>query len=138
MFVRSEEVEALALEVLESVPELEEIKDVPIAFMESDKQKRKGGNVVYGECIKVNELYKDFAPFEFIIVVYSRNAEGFTDEQMKILLEHELLHVGVEYNDNGDISRAYVKEHDFSDFKQITRKYGVDWAAPCSGPEEEA
>ena len=128
MYERSEKYEQLGKEVINDVPELLYLANIPICFMASDKRKRKSKFLVYGECIKVNELSKDFCPYEFLIVVYEPNTERFNEQQFKILLEHELLHVGVEYDDfSGEIIKTYINDHDYTDFKQIANKYGVDW-----------
>lgn len=128
MFIRSELYERMGHTVIEEVPELKHLWKVPISFMASDKAKKKGGLAVYGECIKVQDLYKDFCPYEFLIVVYEPNTEHFSKEQYMILLEHELLHVGVEFDDDfNEITKTFINEHDYTDFRQIASKYGVDW-----------
>lgn len=45
-----------------------------------------------------------------------------SEKQLKILLEHEIMHIGVEGN------RLYVVPHDAEEFTEIIRKYGIDWA----------
>ena len=44
------------------------------------------------------------------------------DEQMRILLFHELLHIGVK-DDGG----TFVRQHDVEDFAEIINRFGTDW-----------
>lgn len=134
-YVRSEEYQEIGQMVIESVEELQYLKtaDCRIVFMASDAKKSRNGRKTLGECIKVNDLYRDFCPYDFMIVFYERNIEGLTEEQLAVLAEHELLHVGVEEKENGDV-RYYCRPHDYADFKQITDKYGTDWADDGMNP----
>lgn len=119
----------MGLQVLQTVPELTHLldDDVRIGFMDSDQAKTFKGKNILGECIRTQDLYAEFCPYDFLIVVYGANCEGMTDKQREILLEHELLHVGVEITRKGDV-RYFVRPHDYDDFKSITDKYGTDWA----------
>lgn len=98
---------------------------VSIAWLSSDKAKMNNGKRVHAECSKVTEKYDWCCPYDFTITVYEPNVLGFTDEQMKILLEHELMHIGVDEN------RLYIVPHDAEEFTEIIRKYGIDWSVPC-------
>lgn len=129
MYRRSEEYQQIGLEVMREVEELRHLTtdDVRIDFVACQKPKTSNGKAVYGECIKVQDLYKPYCPYDFMIVFYDKNIEGMTREQLKILMEHELLHVGYEVSEGGD-PRYWVRPHDYADFKQITDKYGTEWA----------
>jgi len=47
--------------------------------------------------------------------------------QLSILMEHELLHIGVEER-QGKEPRYFIRPHDYEDFKQIIDKYGTEWS----------
>ena len=49
-----------------------------------------------------------------------------SDEQMEILLYHELLHVGMD--DTGEEVKYIVNPHDVEDFRAVIDRYGIDWA----------
>lgn len=91
-----------------------------------------------GECIRVKDLYKCFIPFDFLIVIYEPNTAGLSDEQLRILLYHELLHVGVEEKDGEPV--YIIAPHDVEDFGRIIRRYGMNWADPdwkeCSAADD--
>ena len=124
----SEYYQKIGQQVMEEVPELKHLltDDVRICFMASNQKKMAKGREVCGECIKVQDLYKAFCPYDFLIVFYDPNTTDFDDKRLKILAEHELLHVGVEEKD-GEM-RYSIVPHDYDDFRQITKKYGTEWA----------
>lgn len=118
----------LAENVIREHPDLQWIgkADIAVGFMASDKPKKSNGRLVMGECIRVKDLYRSFCPFDFLIVIYEQNTEYLTDEQMKILLYHELLHVGID--ESGEEPKYVVRPHDIEDFRSVIARYGLDWA----------
>ena len=109
--------------IYERCPEILD-NGISVGFVGSNKKKTKNKvEVVHGECKKVPPLYKIFCPYDFLIIIYEENCAGFTDEQMEILLWHELLHIGID-----DKGNAYLKDHDVEDFDEIIRKHGLHWS----------
>ena len=125
----SEEYATLADEVLQEYEELEYIRksNVSITFLASTHEKKKAGKLVLGLCEKVADKYKWGIPCDFTITIFEPNVEGMTDDQLKILLFHELLHVGIEENEDGTENYS-TQPHDLEDFKLIIDKFGTDWA----------
>ena len=122
--------ETLANELIDTMSELLYIKNsrVRIAYLESDQCKKNGPDrLVQGECEKVAAKNKWAIDYDFTITIFVNNIIGFTTEQIKILLFHELLHVGIDMGPDGDETYS-VKKHDLEDFKVIIDKYGTDWA----------
>ncbi|MDO4803871.1 MAG: putative metallopeptidase [Lachnospiraceae bacterium] len=126
--VQSEEYAELAWEIIREQPSLQWIEgaDVSIGFLESDKPKKSKGRDVLGECIRVRDIYKCFIPHDFLVVVYAPNVSGMSRDQLKILLYHELLHVGMDEK-NGE-PRYVVNPHDVEEFREILERHGLDWA----------
>lgn len=98
-----------------------------IIFLSSEHAKKGKDKVVYAQCEKVAEKYKWGIPCDFTITVFEPNVEGFTPEQIKILLFHELLHVGIEFCNDGT-ENYYIKPHDLEDFKLIIDRFGTEWS----------
>lgn len=98
-----------------------------IVYLSSDKAKTGKEKIIHAECEKISDKYKWGIPADFTITVYEPNIEGFTDEQLRILLFHELLHVGIEFKEDGS-ERYYIRPHDYEDFKIITDRYGTEWS----------
>lgn len=97
---------------------------VRIAYLASDKEKKSHRRPVCGQCVKVPNLFKTLMPYDFLIVIYEMNTEGFTDAEMDVLLYHELLHVGM--NDKGEYR---INPHNVDDFYVILKKYGLEWSS---------
>ena len=72
------------------------------------------------------DKYKWSIPADFIITVFEPNVENFTEEQIRILLFHELLHIGIE--EDGNEEKYYVRPHDLEDFKLIIERFGIEWS----------
>lgn len=95
--------------------------DVTILCLSSEHEKKTKKKIVYGQCEKIADKYKWGIPCDFTITIFEPNVIGFSDEQIKILIFHELLHVGVD----GD--KMFIRPHDLEDFKTIIDEFGVDW-----------
>ena len=101
-------------------------RGVAICAMESDRKKKKGGCLaVLGECIKVKALYAEFCPYDFIIVIYSPNVRGKTEDQLRILMYHELLHAGMREVKGEPV--YFIRPHDEEEFRTVIDRYGLDW-----------
>lgn len=119
----------IAHDLIEKEPSLASIRqsESTIMYLSSDKAKKSKGKLVFGECEKINPKYKWAIPCDFTITVYEPNACTLTEDQMRILLFHELLHVKIELNDEGQ-EKYGINPHDIEDFKEIIDRFGLDWA----------
>ncbi len=117
--------EKMAQEVIEEHPALDWLKNMRIGYVVSSKDKKGNGKLTLGECIRVKDVYKVFMPYDFIIVMYDRNMVGFSDYQRRIVMHHELLHIGVDES-NGE-PKYVIIPHDIEDFRTIIDEYGLDW-----------
>lgn len=120
----NDEYQIIAQELINTRPELEDIRngDVTIICLSSGHEKKKGDKKVLGQAEKISEKYKWGIPCDFTITIFEPNIEGFTEDQLKILILHELLHIGV------DAERLFIKPHDLEDFKAIIDEFGTDWS----------
>lgn len=98
-----------------------------IIYLSSEHKKSSSGKVIHAECEKVSEKYKWGIPCDFTITVFEPNVEGMTEAQLRILIFHELLHVGIIFNSDGTESYS-VLPHDLEDFKIIIDRYGTEWS----------
>ena len=102
--------------------------DVTILYLSSDKEKKTKGKLVLGECEKINSKYKWAIPCDFTITLYEPNIVNLNKDQLRILIFHELLHVGIELK-NGE-EHYFTRPHDIEDFRTIIDRYGLDWNIP--------
>lgn len=115
-------------ELIETEPLLNDIREseVTIIYLSSEHEKKTSQKTVYGCCEKVPDKYKWSVPCDFTITIFEPNVERFTEEQLRILILHELLHVGIKQDGNEE--SYYIKEHDVEEFKAIIERYGVEWS----------
>ena len=120
-------------DLIETEPSLESIResDVQIIYLSSSHKKLTGGQRVFGQCEKIAEKYKWGIPCDFTVTIFEPNVaeSNFTDEQIRALVHHELLHVGVEREDTliGPEEKYFIVPHDLEDFRLILEKYGLNW-----------
>lgn len=112
-----------------------ELKDARIALAWCTSWKPDAdGRVTLGKCKKASDLDRELASYDFIILL-SRlfwRAEATSDIQRRALLDHELTHAAVKYDDKGDPARderdriVYrVRKHDLEEFSDIVARYGT-------------
>lgn len=125
----NEEYSEIAAKIIEEEELLSDIANsqATIIYLSSDKEKKAKDKFIHAECEKIQDKHKWAIPADYTITVYEPNCIGFTDEQMRILLFHELLHINITFNPDG--SETYsVRDHDYADFKVIIDRYGTDWS----------
>lgn len=119
----ADDIRDLAEKVINKMPELSIIKTfgIKIGYIRSYFPKKDKGKEILGECRKVKSSYLAYIPYDFLITIYEPNIYYMTENQIKILLLHELSHIGL-----GERGLTIV-EHDIADFKSILYRYGIDW-----------
>ena len=124
-----EEYAEMAKKIIDEEPLLTDIANshATIIYLGSDNPKTAKGKTVCGEAEKVQDKNKWAIPADFTITVFEPNTAGFTEEQMRILLFHELLHIGIEFTEDGQ-EKYSIRPHDYEDFKIIIDRYGTDWS----------
>ena len=118
----------IGADLIKKEPSLRDVRDseVTIIYLSSEHEKKENGKVVGAQCEKIPQKYKWAIPCDFTITVFEPNVERFTEEQMRILIFHELLHVGIERDGNEETYR--IIPHDVEDFKEILDRYGIGWS----------
>ena len=124
----SDEYAEIGKALIETMDELSDLRGagITIVYLGSTAKKKSKGNPVFGQCEKVADKYKWGIPCDFTITVFEPNVEHFTEEQYKMLIFHELLHIGIEL---GEDKETYsIRPHDLEDFKEIINRYGTEWS----------
>lgn len=116
------------------------LKDVRIEFLFRDKAARRRGRDVWGSARKVTGLTAflgipredapttideaaELDPF-FVVEIAKDVWDLITSKQRVALVDHELCHCAVRYNEDGDAILA-VAPHDVEDFEAIVRRHGL-------------
>jgi hypothetical protein len=91
------------------------------------------GKVTLGKCKKASDLDRELAAFDFVILLSKAFWSDLrvSDLQRRALLDHELHHATVKYDENGEpvvderMRIVYrVRKHDIEEFTDIVRRYG--------------
>lgn len=121
----NEKFQEIAEDLIIEREELKELResDVTVILLDSDSAKKNKREKVLGQCEKVADKWKWAVPCDFTITLFKPNIIGLTEDQIKILIFHELLHIGID----GD--KMFIRDHDLKDFKVIIDEFGVNWNA---------
>lgn len=125
MYEASDELEELALDVMAENTDVCGLAnpELRIVYLYSDKEKFKNGKYVFADTEKISDKVKTLVHVDFIITFYSKACEALDSEQMKILMHHELKHVGYD----PDSGKCKIIPHDIEDFRDIIETHGMDW-----------
>jgi len=99
------------LKVLVDEKALDYINLNQVAIISSTKQKKKDEKETYADCRRATKREFFFTKLVYIITVYPLFFE-LNQEQQKVILWHELLHIGKEFDGS-------VREHDVEEFFEI-------------------
>lgn len=125
----SEEYAKIGAELIDTEDVLIDIKNsqATIVYLTSDYEKKEKGRLVLGQCERVADKYKWGIPADFTITLFEPNMKGKSQEAIRRIILHELLHVGIDFTQDGSESYS-VRPHDIEDFKYLIDKYGTDWS----------
>ena len=126
---QNQEYAEIGEKLIQNEPIFEHIKEseATIGYLSSSHAKTNKGKKVLGQCERIQDKYKWAIPCDFTITLFEPNLEGLTEEQIEIVIFHELLHVGIERL--GDGTELYsILPHDLEDFKEVIDRYGTEWA----------
>ena len=123
-------------DLIQTEESLKSIRDsnVEIIYLASKHKKVSSGQMVFGQCEKIADKYKWGIPCDFTITVFEPCVQQceFDEGQIRALIHHELLHVGIEREETliGAEEKYYIVPHDIDDFRLILERYGVNWNCP--------
>jgi len=81
---------------------------------------------VWAHIMKTSPQMKMYSDVDIIVEVSGDVWEIIDQTQKDILLEHELMHLYLNENDEG-VLNIQLQGHDLEDFKKIIAKYGIEW-----------
>ena len=130
----SEEFAEIGARVIQEEESLVDIRNslATIVYLTSEQRKMSKGKKVCAQCERVPDKYKWSIPADYTITVFLPNIEGFSEEQKRILIFHELLHIDIDFDQDGNDIYS-VKPHDYEDFKEIIDRFGTDWSVVDEG-----
>ena len=101
--------------------------DISIGYVISEESPQNNGAPKLAECITVKKDHaRQFTPHDYLIKLYMPNVLYMTEDQLKILMEYELMHIQA-YEDKDGNLQITTRKHDVQDFSDIIERYGIDW-----------
>lgn len=89
------------------------------------------GRVTIGKCKKASDLDRELAPFDFVILLSKHFWLGASETQRAALIDHELMHAAVKYDDSGEpVMDARgrtvfrTRKHDLEEFADVVARHG--------------
>ena len=124
----NEEYAKIGAKLIETDEYLVRVKDssATIVYLSSDKAKKAYGRAVYGDCEKVPDKWKWSVPADYAIIVYEPNVAEMDEGKLQVVIYHELLHVGISYDKDGNEVHSIVP-HDINEFTAVAERFGIDW-----------
>lgn len=139
-FVKASEVGDVAERVLDAhgrpggIPRLHSVRqawregDIAIAFLLNtkafDPASDEAKHDAIAKCIKAPTLWHDLTGYDVAIWVRAYFWERFDPTSREALMAHELLHLDVEYDDDGEVKLA-IRKHDLEEFDDVARHFGA-------------
>jgi predicted metallopeptidase len=119
----ADDLRELAEKIIEKMPELSIIPEfeIKVGYVRSFEKKQDKSKLVYGDCRRINKVYGAYLPYDFIITFYEPHVILLSENQRKILMLHELKHIGI--GERG----LRIEYHDVQDFGDILQRFGIDW-----------
>lgn len=119
----AEDLRELANKVISAIPELSIIRDfnIRVGYVRGYESKQGKGKQVYADCKKITGTYTAYLPFDFVVTFYEPNIGHLSENQRKILMLHELRHIGI-----GERGFKIIP-HDVEDFRDILQRFGIEW-----------
>jgi hypothetical protein len=77
-------------------------------------------------CIRPNNELRYFGEFDYLLEFSDKLWQGLSKEVKKILILHELKHILVTTDKNGN-AKFKLAPHDVQDFFSIIHKHGINW-----------
>ena len=121
-FIESEELVSVANKVIAD-NSLDYLTQVHIQYVLVDMYI---SNTCIAKCVKANKELKFFAGIDYIVEFSKDVWDNVTEETQELIMLHELLHILLSVNKDGDLVTKLM-QHDIQDFSTIIKKHGVDW-----------
>jgi hypothetical protein len=148
MYTTAPEVETLARKLINTVDRHEHLADVRVDFIFINEAPASKGRLVLGRARKVGGLtaylasadataepnldgFAPRAPF-FVIEISFDTWQGLTEAQRVALVDHELCHCRVDFDDKTGEQKLSTVGHDVEEFACVVERHGL-WSNGLTG-----
>lgn len=128
----SDFVREIAEELIEKLPDFREIREAePVIYYQESNKRSRGARIIFGDCTKATDKMRAVVKCDYVITINMPNCEGFTMNQMRLLIYHELLHIDCKRDEDGNLTRR-IRPHNLEDFHEVVDRFGTWWEADSS------
>lgn len=135
-YARAPEVAEIAADLIEGVPDHEDLEHAEIICVWRDKPKKSAGKLVLASARKVSGIAAFLVRSNagetdtsanrplFVIEVARSTWADLTPAQQRALVDHELCHLRVSWDDDDQVVLS-MRGHDLEEFVAIVRRHGM-------------
>jgi hypothetical protein len=106
---------------------------VKIAYMFRPEAPVSDEQVRAGMCCRVDDRNRTVHGYDFIIEISKDVWDESTPDYKRALMDHELGHVGIRMDEDGDVvydekmnrPKTYIKRHDIEEFEDVLERHGA-------------
>lgn len=98
--------------------------EAEISYLVTSRQKIKAGVVEIGHSKRPSGLLKHYARADFIVIIADDFWHGAERIKREALVDHELCHCSVEYDESGERSWI-IRRHDIEEFTAVVDRHGL-------------
>ena len=110
----------------------EDLAEAQIVLAWREKLKSdKDGHLVLGKCVKISDLQKELAEWDFVILLNHETWLFFSADWKRALMDHELCHAAPSLDEEGDVKRDErgrvvwrCRKHDIEEFHDVVQRHG--------------
>ena len=95
-----------------------------IHYIFKEEHQKSGNKVVLGKCTKQSDKLKFLHGFDFIIEFAHDIWQELNDVQKKALILHELKHISIGEDADGNI-KLKTSKHDLEEFRDVVEVFGL-------------
>lgn len=108
-----------------------DLRSINVGYLFRDAAPISRGRITLGITVKVDDRNYVYGGKDVLIEIGRDVWDQMDDELREVLIDHELSHIGVELDDQGNSvltnngrPKVFIKPHDIEEFQEILDRYG--------------
>jgi len=122
LYEKSEEVEEIGKDIINTLPIDENIKRTKIAYLFLLREKSR----FKGQIQRPGGAWQFLSDYDFVMLIHKPTWDTLNENQRKALVYHELLHITHTESKDGKITWK-LRRHDIEEFLDVVKEFG-NWS----------
>jgi len=119
-YIDAPEVEAVAKEIINSLPLIDGINEAKIKYLFLLKKHSEYA----GKIQKPGGVWRFLSDYDYVVLVHKPSWDRFNERQRKALIYHELSHITYK-TDKEEKKHWKLRKHDIEEFIDVIREFGA-------------